>query len=104
MNYLKEDIFGGHCPLWAHTYILSTVIVINSNNDCIERETVVKNIEPDYKNWLNYIVVKYDYEKHCECCYIVSLFSCIFGIVWIALFTVHGKGGYSYKMQVFLSS
>lgn len=104
MNYLKENIFGGHCPLWAHTYIISTVIVIHSNNDCVERETFVKNIEPDYKNWLNYIVVKHDYEKHCECCYIVSLFSCIFGIVWIALFSVYGKGGYSYKTQVFLSS
>ncbi|KAI4479665.1 hypothetical protein M0804_011062 [Polistes exclamans] len=59
-----ENIFGGHCPLWAHTYIISTVIVIHSNNDCVERETFVKNIEPDYKNWLNYVVIKHDYEKH----------------------------------------
>ncbi|KAI4484377.1 hypothetical protein M0802_013104 [Mischocyttarus mexicanus] len=92
-----KDVFGGHCPLWAHTYIISTVIVINSNNDCVESETVVKNIEQDYKNWLNYIVVKYDYGKHCEWYFIVSLFSCIFGIVWIAFFSVYGKGGYSYK-------
>nr|XP_050866570.1 uncharacterized protein LOC127071377 [Vespula vulgaris] len=88
-----EDIFGGRCPLWAHVYALSTRTVINSNNDDEQNET---NIE--LQNWLNNIAVRYDYEKNCEIYFYMSLFSCIFGIMWIAMFSVYGKGGYDIKV------
>ncbi|KAF7382447.1 hypothetical protein HZH68_015366 [Vespula germanica] len=56
-----EDIFGGRCPLWAQVYALSTKTVIKSNNDDEQNETII-NI--NLQNWLNYIAVRYDYEKN----------------------------------------
>lgn len=95
------DIFGGHCPLWGHAYMMSKYIIINSDNSCGKKETVTKSIELDYDNWLNYIIVRYDYEISCQVYYFVSLCSCIFGIIWIVLFSICGKGGYDTRMQVF---
>ncbi|KAF7381419.1 hypothetical protein HZH66_013813 [Vespula vulgaris] len=89
-----EDIFGGRCPLWAHVYALSTRTVINSNNDDEQNET---NIE--LQNWLNNIAVRYDYEKNCEIYFYMSLFSCIFGIMWIAMFSVYVTSFTTYDLQ-----
>ncbi|KAK2576447.1 hypothetical protein KPH14_005779 [Odynerus spinipes] len=96
---LWVDIFGGHCPLWAHAYMIPKVKIIDPNNDdCENPETMTKDIEIDHENWLNYIIVRYDYESNCKVYYFVSLCSCIFGIVWIALFSVCGKGGYDTRI------
>ncbi|XP_035737244.1 uncharacterized protein LOC118448286 [Vespa mandarinia] len=90
-----EDIFGGSCPLWAGVYAHSTATVINSNNDYESNETIVIT---NFKNWLSYIVVRYDSETNCEIYFFTSLLSCTFGIIWIAMFSVCGKGGYNNRI------
>lgn len=79
----------------------SKTVVLDYYKHYENYESIEKIIESDHENLVNNIIVRYDHERSCEVYYLVGLCSCIFGIVWIALFSVCGKGGYDTRMQVF---
>ncbi|XP_067203963.1 uncharacterized protein [Linepithema humile] len=88
---LWENIFGGHCPLWAKLDSLSRTV--NSADEHLHDFTIVQLNDTDWKRY----VVSYDYKKHCEFYFAACLLSCIFGTVWLTLFFMCGKGGYDVK-------
>ncbi|XP_043272973.1 uncharacterized protein [Venturia canescens] len=88
-HLLWDEIFAGHCPIWAHVYkqvqprIRSEVVPVE--------EVIAPALLTD---WRHKITITFPFTDHCSFYHFVSLSSCIFGIVWMTLFTMCGKGGY----------
>ncbi|XP_020283479.1 uncharacterized protein LOC109854619 [Pseudomyrmex gracilis] len=92
---LWNGLFGGHCPLWAKLDYLSESIRVEDEH----LHDYVAVVRLNATDWKRYVIVSYDYEGHCEFYHAVCFISCIFGIVWLTMFLMCGKGGYDSRSQ-----
>lgn len=93
----QNDIFADHCPLWAQ--IISPILPRIMSED-IPADEVVEGVAPD---WRQKIIVTSQHPSRCDLYHFISLCSCVFGIIWLILFAMCGKGGYDTRMQVLTS-
>lgn len=92
-----EHVFEGNCPLWAKSVsMLTTELEPNHdfNKECL--------INTNHANWWKHVVTDYDYENRCAIYLVTCFLSSIFGVMWLALFLICGKGGHDTTMQVII--
>lgn len=90
---MKQNIFGGNCPLWAELAQIQ-------NSELDELVNFDEEYQLPNKNWTEYIIIDYKYERECKLYLAACFLSCIFGAVWLMLYFMCGKGGYDRGMQV----
>ncbi|XP_076380312.1 uncharacterized protein LOC117227758 [Megalopta genalis] len=87
--YVKwHHAFDDNCPLWANSVLM---IPMESDWNQIVDEDSMNLINT---NWMDQIVIHYDYNYICKIYFITCFLSCIFGIIWSIMFLICGKGGY----------
>ncbi|XP_076638296.1 uncharacterized protein LOC143350229 [Colletes latitarsis] len=84
-----QQSFNGNCPLWAKS--VSMLIMDSILDDTVNKYTT----NSSYTDWWNYVITTYDYRYKCIMYFMTCFLSCIFGIVWLTLFFICGKGGYN---------
>ncbi|XP_066599817.1 uncharacterized protein [Prorops nasuta] len=87
-----RDVFGGHCPFWAN---LEAAPVTKILEDIYFDMTEKTYSHLNYTDWKEHIIVQEEYQPRCQAYYIISCCSCVFGVIWVTLFSICGKGGYA---------
>ena len=66
-----------------------------------EEEDAMKELVPSVQqDWQQKVIIAFKYTGRCKLYHLVSLCSCVFGVAWLMLFAMCGKGGYDTRMQV----
>lgn len=90
---LKHDIFEGNCPIRAKLHGLSRT----DDND-VEDKNVDRQSLLNETNWQELIVIYRSWDSGCEMFHAVTLISSSFGVVWLAFFSICGRGGNDFRL------
>lgn len=101
---LKVDLCGEHCPLWAEVKQLLHVEKDEDNqgNDLEMKNTIDQRSLKigGYFDWTQEVTATFKFQGYCQWFHATCIVSCFFGVVWLTLFSMCGRGGYDNRMQV----
>ena len=97
---MKNDLCGQQCPIWAEVKRFHYSKQDPMNNADLDELAGKSNItfEINGFDWTQEVTVSFHFNGHCYWFHALSILSCFFGVTWLILFSICGKGGYYYRM------
>ena len=97
----KDDLCGEHCPFWAEVKRIYHVETDIDNEESESEKNTLRIVRMinDF-DWTQEVTANFKFHGYCQWFEASCLLSCIFGVVWLTLFFMCGRGGYDNSMQV----